>query len=152
MISLPPHVRVHVALGYTDLRKGIDGLSVLVQETLRADPFSGHVFVFRGRKAGLIKLLYHDGNGMCLYAKRLDQGIFTWPVTPASPGEPATVLLTPARLSMLLEGLDWRAQGRFNRSSQHPILRGDDDDRKTQIRALDAAQIILARTAACLAT
>ncbi|KXV34690.1 transposase [Gluconobacter thailandicus] len=110
MISLPPHVRVHVALGYTDLRKGIDGLSVLVQETLRADPFSGHVFVFRGRKAGLIKLLYHDGNGMCLYAKRLDQGIFTWPVTQASPGEPATVLLTPARLSMLLEGLDWRAQ------------------------------------------
>ena len=110
MISLPPHVRVHVALGYTDLRKGIDGLSVLVQETLRADPFSGHVFVFRGRRAGLIKLLYHDGNGMCLYAKRLDQGIFTWPVTQASPGERATVLLTPARLAMRLDGLDWRAQ------------------------------------------
>ncbi|MBO1360278.1 IS66 family insertion sequence element accessory protein TnpB [Acetobacter sacchari] len=110
MISLPPNVRVHVALGYTDLRKGIDGLSVLVQETLRADPFSGHVFVFRGRSAGLIKLLYHDGNGMCLYIKRLDQGMFTWPVTRASPDEPATILLTPARLSMLLEGLDWRAQ------------------------------------------
>jgi len=108
MLSIPAGVKIHVALGVTDMRKGIDGLSVLIQEQLQADPFSGHLFIFRGRRAGYVKILFHDGNGMCLYMKRLDQGAFTWPITQPSPGAPPTVYLTPAKLSMLLEGLDWR--------------------------------------------
>lgn len=108
MISLPPNVRIHVALGYTDLRKRMDSLAVMIQEILHADPFSRHVFVFRGRKAGTVKILYHDGNGLCLYQKRLDAGALTWPVTRPSPDGPASIFLTSAQLSMLLEGLDWR--------------------------------------------
>ncbi|GBQ71745.1 transposase [Ameyamaea chiangmaiensis NBRC 103196] len=108
-MSLPPNVRTHVALGYTDLRKGMDSLALMIQEVLQADPFGGHVFVFRGRKAGLVKILYHDGNGICLYQKRLDQGVFSWPVTRPVTGGPASVCLTSAQLSMLLEGLEWRA-------------------------------------------
>lgn len=119
MISIPAHVRIHLALGYTDLRKGLDGLSLMAQEVLRADPFSGHLFVFRGRKAGLVKILFHDGNGMCLYIKRLDRGMFTWPVTRMSDGA-TTTTLTPAQLSMLLEGLEWRAPV----ASRRPILAG----------------------------
>jgi transposase len=63
-----------LALGYTDMRKGIDGLTMLVQAVLRQDPFSGDLFVFRGRKANLIKIVYWDGTGLCLFTKRLEQG------------------------------------------------------------------------------
>src|SRR5512141_2394785 len=71
MILVPAGVRVYLALGATDMRKGFDGLSLLAQEVLRADPFSGHLFVFRGRRGDLIKVLYWDGQGLCLFAKRL---------------------------------------------------------------------------------
>jgi transposase len=74
MTLLPRGVKVHLALGYTDMRKGIDGLAMLVQAVLRQDPFSGHLFVFRGRKANLIKIVYWDGTGLCLFTKRLDIG------------------------------------------------------------------------------
>ena len=74
MTLLPAGVKVHLALGYTDMRKGIDGLATLVQEVLKKDPFSGHLFVFRGRKANLIKILFWDGTGLCLFTKRLDHG------------------------------------------------------------------------------
>ncbi len=109
MITVPAGVRIHLALGPTDMRKGFDGLSLLVQEVLRADPFSGHLFVFRGKRAGMLKILFHDGSGMCLFAKRLDQGAFTWPATQPQADGTVSVTLTPAQLSMLLEGLEWRA-------------------------------------------
>ena len=90
------------------MRKGFDGLSLLVQEMLRADPFSGHLFVFRGKRATTLKILFHDSNGMCLFSKRLDQGAFTWPATQPQADGTFTVTLSPAQLSMLLEGLEWR--------------------------------------------
>jgi transposase len=62
------------------MRKGFDGLSLLVQEKLRRDPHNGYLFVFRGRRGSLIKVLWHDGQGMCLYAKRLERGRFIWPL------------------------------------------------------------------------
>lgn len=109
MISVPAGVRIHLALGPTDMRKGFDGLSLLVQETPRADPFSGHLFVFRGKRARMLKILFHAGTGMCLFTKRLDQGTFTWPMTQPQAEGTVSVTLTPAQLSMLLEGLEWRA-------------------------------------------
>jgi len=103
MITAPPATRVWLACGVTDMRKGFPGLSVLVQDVLGKDPFCGHLFVFRGRRGDLLKVLHWDGTGLCLYAKRLEHGRFVWPG--ASDG---TVHLTPAQLSMLLEGIDWR--------------------------------------------
>ena len=108
MITVPAGVRIHLALGATDMRKSFDGLSLLVQEVLRQDPFSGHLFVFRGRRANRIKILFYDQNGLCLFAKRLDQGVFTWPSTQPTADGTTSITLTPAQMSMLLEGLDWR--------------------------------------------
>ncbi|WP_343030114.1 IS66 family insertion sequence element accessory protein TnpB, partial [Propionivibrio limicola] len=90
-----------LAAGMTDMRRGFDGLAAMVQEKLGADPFGGHVFVFRGRRGDLIKLLWWDGDGFCLFAKRLEHGRFLWPQ--AAEG---AVHLTTAQLSMLLEGID----------------------------------------------
>ena len=106
MTLLPAGVKVHLAFGYTDMRKGMDGLALLVQEVLQQDPFSGHLFVFRGRKANLIKIVYWDGTGLCLFTKRLEQGVFQWPRNAEPSG---TMTLTSAQLSMLIDGLDWRA-------------------------------------------
>ncbi len=103
MIGLPCETRVWLASGATDMRRGFDGLALLVQEVVKHDPHCGHLFVFRGKSGRLIKVLWHDGQGMCLLAKRLERGRFVWPQ--ASSGG---VALTPAQLSMLLEGIDWR--------------------------------------------
>lgn len=104
---LPPGVKVHLALGYTDIRKGIDGIAVLVQGVLRQNPFSGHLFVFRGHtRADLIKVIYWDGAGQCLFTKRLEHGVFLWPPS-IEPGE--TLSMSSVQLSLLLEGVDWRA-------------------------------------------
>jgi transposase len=70
MIPVPSGVQVWLATGHTDMRKGFDGLALLVQETLNRNPHNGNLFVFRGRRGSLIKVLWHDGQGMCLYAKR----------------------------------------------------------------------------------
>ncbi len=90
-----------------DMRKGFDGLAAVVQEQLSKDPFSGHLFIFRGRRGDRLKVLAWDGQGLCLFAKRLEKGRCVWP-------SPATVQvrLSPAALAMLLEGLDWRARRR----------------------------------------
>jgi len=103
MIALPLGVRVWLACGHTDMRKGMDGLATLAQQVLNEDPFGGALFAFRGRRGGLVKLLWFDGQGMCLFSKRLERGHFVWPVTGTG-----HVSLTPAQLSMLLEGIDWR--------------------------------------------
>jgi len=115
MITAPPATRVWLACGVTDMRKGFPGLSVLVQDVLGQDPFSGHLFVFRGRRGDLLKILHWDGTGLCLYAKRLEHGLFVWPR--ASDG---SVHLTRAQLSMLLEGIDWR----ITRRTWRPELAG----------------------------
>ena len=103
MIALPAGTRVWLAAGVTDMRKGMDGLAALAQTTLAENPFSGHVFVFRGRRGDLVKLLWFDGDGLCLFAKRLERGRFVWPQAMSG-----TVALSAAQLSMLLEGIDWR--------------------------------------------
>src|SRR5271168_5011611 len=95
--------RIWIVAGVTDMRRGFVGLSGMVQTALAENPFSGQVFVFRGKRGDLVKLLWWDGDGLCLFAKRLERGKFTWPQ--ATNG---TVSLTPAQLSMLLEGIDWR--------------------------------------------
>ena len=103
MIAPPAGAHIWIAAGVTDLRRGFTGLSALVQTALEQDPFAGHVFVFRGRRGDLIKLLWFDGDGLCLFAKRLERGRFVWPKA-----ENGSVSLTRAQLSMLLEGIDWR--------------------------------------------
>lgn len=103
MIALPSGTHIWIAAGVTDLRRGFTGLSAQVQTALEQDPFSGHVFVFRGRRGDLIKVLWWDGDGLCLFAKRLERGRFVWPRA-----DGGAVALTPAQLSMLLEGIDWR--------------------------------------------
>ena len=103
MTGLPAGTRVWLAAGATDMRKGFDGLSMAVQSTLRQDPFSGHVFVFRGRRGDLIKVLWWSGDGLCLFTKRLERGRFVWPQA-----QDGLAHLTAAQLSMLLEGIDWR--------------------------------------------
>ena len=105
MIAPGANVRVYLACGVTDMRKGFDGLAAQVQTVLKADPFSGHLFLFRGRRGDLLKALWWDGQGLVLLAKRLERGRFIWP-TIAREG---VVTLTTAQLAMLLEGLDWRA-------------------------------------------
>ncbi len=109
MMLVPAGVKVHIALGVTDMRKGLDGLAMLVQEVLKQDPFSGHLFAFRGRKANLIKIVFWDGTGLCLFSKRLEDGRFPWPGANEL-GD--TVALTSEQLSMLIEGIDWRAPER----------------------------------------
>jgi len=106
MIGLPAGTRVWLAVGRTDMRKGFDGLAAAVQERMAQDPFCGHLFVFRGRRGDLIKVLWWDGQGLCLFAKRLEKGRFVWP----SPAEPALakaggkVVIRSAQQGMLLEG------------------------------------------------
>jgi transposase len=107
MIGPSLGARIWIAAGVTDLRRGFTGLSAAVQTVLEQDPFGGHVFVFRGRRGDLIKLLWWDGDGLCLFSKRLERGRFVWPKA-----ESGTVSLTRAQLSMLLEGIDWRQPAR----------------------------------------
>lgn len=100
---IPSGTRIWLVAGVTDMRRGFDGLAALVQQTLGANPFGGQVFLFRGRRGDLVKLLWWDGDGLCLFAKRLERGRFIWPQ--ATEG---SLHLSAAQLSMLLEGIDWR--------------------------------------------
>jgi transposase len=96
-------VRVMVATKPVDFRKGAEGLATLVRGAMTADPFSGTVYVFRAKRADRIKLIFWDGTGLCLFAKRLEDGIFRWPRI-----QDGVMRLSAAQLSALLEGLDWR--------------------------------------------
>ena len=115
MISPPPGARIWLACGVTDLRRGFDGLAALVQSQLSADPYGGHLFVFRGRRGNRLKILWWSGDGLNLFAKRLDGGRFVWPQTVTG-----TVAMTSAELSMLLEGIDWRRTRRTTLSPNDP--------------------------------
>ncbi|EED3330888.1 IS66 family insertion sequence element accessory protein TnpB [Salmonella enterica subsp. enterica] len=114
MINFPAGSRIWLVAGVTDMRCSFNGLAAKVQNTLRADPFSGHLFIFRGRRGDMIKVLWADRDGLCLFTKRLERGRFVWPVT--SDGK---VHLTPAQLGMLLEGINWKHPQRIH----HPGLR-----------------------------
>jgi transposase len=98
MIAPPPGVRVWLAAGVTDMRKGFDSLAAVAQHQLGQDPFSGQLFVFRGRRGDLVKVLSWDGQGLCLFAKRLEKGRFIWPQA-----KDGAVSLTAAQLSMLFD-------------------------------------------------
>lgn len=103
MIGRTAGTRIWLAAGITDMRAGMNGLAVKVETALTENPYSGHVFVFRGRRGDMIKVLWWTGDGLCLLAKRLEKGRFVWPQ--ANSG---SVALSQAQLSMLLEGIDWR--------------------------------------------
>jgi len=107
MMGLPAGTRIWIAAGHPDMRKGFDGLAALVQTALAANPHSGQVFVFRGRRGDIIKVLWSDGQGLLLLAKRLEKDRFVWPQATSG-----SVSLTPAQLSMLLEGIDRRMPAR----------------------------------------
>ena len=104
MIDVPAGTRIWLAAGVSDMRRGFQGLSAQVQTVLEQQPLSGHVFVFRGRRGDIVKVLWFDGDGLCLLAKRLERGRFIWPQATSG-----SVSLSRAQLSMLLEGIDWRA-------------------------------------------
>jgi transposase len=104
MIPMPSNVRVWLAVGRTDMRRGMQGLALQVQETLGRDPYAGDLYIFRGRSGSLIKIIWHDGLGMSLYAKRLEKGRFLWP----SPAD-GTVAISPAQMAYMLDGIDWRS-------------------------------------------
>ncbi len=103
VIGLSGAVRVMVATRPVDFRKGAEGLAAIVRETMLTDPFSGTIYVFRAKRADRVKLIYWDGTGVCLFAKRLEDGKFQWP----SIGD-GVMRLTAAEFAALLEGLDWR--------------------------------------------
>ena len=115
MIPVPANTRVWLAGGVTDMRKGFVGLSIQVETILKGDPYSGHLFVFRGKRGDLIKVIWWDGQGACLFSKRLERGRFVWPS--AADGK---ITITAAQLSMLLEGIDWRMPQRTWR----PLMTG----------------------------
>ena len=97
------NTQVWLAVGVTDMRKGFAALAAQAEQTTQQNPFNGHLFVFRGRQGDLIKIIWWDGQGACLFSKRLEKGRFVWPA--AKEGK---IALTPAQLAMLLEGIDWR--------------------------------------------
>jgi transposase len=103
MIPVSSGIRVWLATGHTDMRRGMNSLALLVQEGLKHDPHGGDLYVFRGRSGKLIKILWHDGLGMSLYAKRLERGKFVWPIS-----TDGVVVITSAQLGYMLEGIDWR--------------------------------------------
>ena len=107
MIGLPAGTRIWIAAGVTDMRCGFQGLTAKVEATLQESPFSGHVFVFRGRRSNVIKLLWSSDDGLWLLSKRLERGRFVWPQA-----DSGRVHLTPAQLSMLLEGINWKQPDR----------------------------------------
>jgi transposase len=107
MIPVPASTKIWLAAGVTDMRKGFVGLSAQAEKIIEADPYCGHLFVFRGRRGDLIKMIWWDGQGACLFSKRLERGRFVWPSAAAG-----KLAIGAAQLSMLLEGIDWRTPQR----------------------------------------
>src|ERR1700684_521226 len=103
MIPIPSGVRVWIATGHTDMRRGMQGLALQVQESLKRDPYVGDLYIFRGRRGDLAKILWHDGIGLSLYAQRLDPGKFHW-----APGASRAGPVSAAHMGLMLEGIDWR--------------------------------------------
>lgn len=102
-LAFPPSTKIYLSLSPCDMRKGFDGLSAQVRNILRLDPFSGAVFLFRGKRGDRLKALVWDGSGLCMYAKRLERGKFVWPRA-----HEGALRLSAAQLAMLIEGLNWK--------------------------------------------
>lgn len=105
MFGFSPVTRIYVAAGATDLRKSFEGLYGLVRDHLLCDPLSGHLFLFTNAQRNRLKLLFYDGSGLWVCAKRLDRGRFRWP---ALAGEPVKLVLSPEELTLLLGSIDLR--------------------------------------------
>ena len=103
MNPVPSGVRVWLAVGHTDMRRGMNGLALQAQQALGRDPHAGDLYVFRGRRGDLVKIVWHDGLGMSLYAKRLERGRFIWPAPTQG-----VVSISAAQLGYMLDGIDWR--------------------------------------------
>jgi transposase len=103
LIPVPSNTRIWLSAGVTDMRRGFNTLAAQAEKVLELDTYSGHLFVFRGRRGDLLKIIWWDQQGACLFSKRLEKGRFVWPA--AKDGK---VSVTAAQLSMLLEGIDWR--------------------------------------------
>ena len=112
MLSLPPSVQIYVSMEPTDMRKSFDGLLALVDGLLSQDPFSGHLFVFRNRRADRVKILYWDRSGFCIWYKLLEKGTFQLP-----PSESTCLEMTAADLALVLEGIDLSRAKRQKRFS-----------------------------------
>jgi transposase len=115
MITAPGGALIWLVAGNTDLRKGFDSLSALVQNRLNENAFGGDLYIFRGRSGDKIKILWYSRDGLCLFYKRLSEGTFVWPLA-----QDGTVSLSGAQLSMLLEGIDWRRPKRTAPAPQDP--------------------------------
>jgi transposase len=103
MIPVPSGVRVWLAVGHTDMRRGMNSLALQVQEAMLRDPHAGDLYVFRGKSGSLIKLIWFDGLGMSLFAKRLEHGKFVWPAATSG-----VVSISMSQLAYMLDGIDWR--------------------------------------------
>jgi transposase len=103
IIPIPGDIKVWLATGQTDMRKGMNSLALQVQEKLGRNPHAGDLFVFRGKRADRVKMIWHDGLGMSLYLKRLERGAFIWPSI-----ADGALSITGAQLNYLLSGIDWR--------------------------------------------
>ena len=115
MIGPPAGARIWIVAGFTDLRRGFDALSAMVQNVLKENVFGGDVYIFRGRRGDKIKVLWYTGAGLALFYTRLSDGTFVWPQA-----KNGTVALSAAQLSMLLEGIDWRRPKRTTPAPQDP--------------------------------
>jgi transposase len=117
MVLASANTKVYLALGNTDMRKAINGLSMLVEARLELDPFSGHLFVFCNRRRNIIKILYWDTNGFCLWYKRLEKDVFRWPESEADVWH-----IDHRQLSWLLDGLEVRQARAHNRLSYSTVI------------------------------
>ncbi|HIB1617289.1 TPA: IS66 family insertion sequence element accessory protein TnpB [Salmonella enterica subsp. enterica serovar Muenchen] len=103
MISLPSETKIWLVAGVTDMRKSFNGLGELIQTVLNENPHAGHLFIFRGRRGDMVKILWADADGLCLLTKRLEEGQFIWPAV-----RDGKIAITRSQLAMLLDKLDWR--------------------------------------------
>jgi transposase len=112
MLSLPASVRVYLSTQPADMRKGFDGLCVLVQQVFQRDPLEGHLFLFLNRRRDRLKILYWDRDGLALWYKRLELGTFQWP---AQRGDAPGLELDATQLALLLGGIDVHSAQRRRR-------------------------------------
>lgn len=136
MLGLPPSVRIYFAIELADMRKGIDGLRAIVEGELRHDPYAGHLFVFVGKARDEVKILFWDRSGFVLYLKRLEKGRFQLPVVDARRQH---VIMDPAQLAMLLDGIDLNARrlGRWTPNKDQDGRKGIDTEGQAWSKLVD---------------